>query len=201
MLDALGEGAPLAVALPTLGRMLRERIHRTRQGLLLRNLHRSCHLQAAAERVDVRALLCLLASLDHENGLLGPAAAAKPPLQLPPAGCCKPRSVCALLCCYACMTTCGLLCLPTTALCAGPLLCDLCRCHTSRCCKPLRSARLAGLSHGPNHLFSQQAVGVISSSAAAGTAGLSPMIAWLPVRAVSHTSLRARWAVRAAIVA
>ena len=62
VLDALGDGAPLEVALPTLGRMLRERIHRMRQGLLLRNLHRSCHLQAAADRVDVRPAGALCSS-------------------------------------------------------------------------------------------------------------------------------------------
>ena len=54
VLDALGEAVPLSVALPTLGRMIRERTHRVRQGCLLRNLHRSCHLQAAASRVEVR---------------------------------------------------------------------------------------------------------------------------------------------------
>ena len=54
VLDALGEAVPLSVALPTLGRMIRERTHRVRQGCLLRNLHSSCHLQAAAARVEVR---------------------------------------------------------------------------------------------------------------------------------------------------
>ena len=54
MLEALREGVPLAVAVPTLERMLRERIHRTRQGTVLKHLHRACHLSAACQRAEVR---------------------------------------------------------------------------------------------------------------------------------------------------
>ena len=66
VLDALGEAVPLSVALPTLGRMIRERTHRVRQGCLLRNLHRSCHLQAAASRVEVRLACRLVRVVCHE---------------------------------------------------------------------------------------------------------------------------------------
>ena len=55
----MGGGMPLAVAVPTLERMLRERIHRTRQTSVLKNLHRSCHLTAAAERAEVRCIATL----------------------------------------------------------------------------------------------------------------------------------------------
>lgn len=57
VLHALGEGVPLAVAVPTLERMLRERIHRARQGTVLKHLHRACHLSAASERAEVGLLV------------------------------------------------------------------------------------------------------------------------------------------------
>lgn len=53
VLGVMGQGMPLSVAVPTLERMLRERTHRTRQMSVLKNLHRACHLRAAAERAEV----------------------------------------------------------------------------------------------------------------------------------------------------
>ena len=53
VLHALEDGMPLSVAVPTLERMLRERMHRARQGTVLKHLHRACHLSTASERAEV----------------------------------------------------------------------------------------------------------------------------------------------------
>ncbi|KAK9804448.1 hypothetical protein WJX73_002374 [Symbiochloris irregularis] len=55
VLGVMGPDMPLPVAVPTLERMLRERTHRTRQTSVLKNLHRACHLSAAAERAELKS--------------------------------------------------------------------------------------------------------------------------------------------------
>lgn len=53
VVDTLAEDMPLAYASDIFARMLRERLHRHRQALILRNLHRCRNLTAAAERAEV----------------------------------------------------------------------------------------------------------------------------------------------------
>ncbi len=53
VVGSLAADMPLAYASDIFARMLRERLHRHRQALILRNLHRSCNLTAAAERAEV----------------------------------------------------------------------------------------------------------------------------------------------------
>ncbi|KAK9806735.1 hypothetical protein WJX72_000925 [[Myrmecia] bisecta] len=53
VLDALSEAMPLSLAFPTLARMLRERIHRKRQGHVVRHLERAVNLSCAAERAEL----------------------------------------------------------------------------------------------------------------------------------------------------
>ena len=63
VVESLAEDMPLAYAADIFARMLRERLHRHRQALILRNLHRCCNLTAAAERAEVSLLsytVCLL---------------------------------------------------------------------------------------------------------------------------------------------
>ena len=44
---------PLALAVDTLARMMRERLHRRRQGQVVRNLHRAMNLAVHAEKAEV----------------------------------------------------------------------------------------------------------------------------------------------------
>lgn len=55
VVEALADDMPLAYASDIFARMLRERLHRHRQALILRNLHRSTNLNAAAERAEVKS--------------------------------------------------------------------------------------------------------------------------------------------------
>ena len=57
MLDALAPDMPLALAADTLAAMTRTALHRRRSGAIQRALHRACHLAAAAERAEARALV------------------------------------------------------------------------------------------------------------------------------------------------
>ena len=61
VLDALAEDMPLAVAVDTLARMMRERLHRRRQGQVVRNLHRAVNLAVHAEKGEVSPALVRLA--------------------------------------------------------------------------------------------------------------------------------------------
>ena len=53
VVDTLSDDMPLTNAANVLSSMLCERLHRRRQGLLLRNLRRAVHFSAAADRVLV----------------------------------------------------------------------------------------------------------------------------------------------------
>lgn len=67
VLQALGEGMPLAVAAPTLERMLRERVHRMRQGTMLKHLHRAANLTTASQRAQVWLFVISHAMTDEEH--------------------------------------------------------------------------------------------------------------------------------------
>ena len=60
VLDALAEDMPLALAVDTLARMMRERLHRRRQGQIVRNLHRAVNLAVHAEKAEVSPIWCAL---------------------------------------------------------------------------------------------------------------------------------------------
>lgn len=53
VIEVLSEDMPLAHAADVFARVMRDRIHRRRQNLVCRNLHRSLNFQAAAERAEV----------------------------------------------------------------------------------------------------------------------------------------------------
>lgn len=53
IVEVLSEDMPLAHAADVFARVMRDRVHRRRQNLICRNLHRSLNFHAAAERAEV----------------------------------------------------------------------------------------------------------------------------------------------------
>ena len=64
VLSALSAEMPLSAGVDILSHLLCERLHRHRQGSIIRSLHKACNLSASVDKAEVPSFSCLLYSLN-----------------------------------------------------------------------------------------------------------------------------------------
>lgn len=69
VLGALSEEMPLSAGVDILSHLLCERLHRHRQGSIIRSLHKACSLSASVDRAEVRCCMYTAVTVTLQQGI------------------------------------------------------------------------------------------------------------------------------------